>query len=54
MLGNGEALIWDPDGVLGRDGSAQTTDGYPWFIDGGRCRPVIDEWRYCGMDSRPK
>lgn len=50
MLGNGEALVWDPDGVLGPDGAARTTGGYPWLVDGRSCQPIIDDWRYCWMN----
>lgn len=49
MLGNGQGLIWDPDGVLRPSVVAVTTDGYPWGIPGDHCEIITDGWLLCSM-----
>jgi len=35
--------------VLDGNGSARTKDGYPWFLYGTMCEPIVDDWLYCNM-----
>ena len=49
FLGEGPGLVWDPEGVLQPRGSAGTRDGYPWFISGDTCEPIVGEWLYCDL-----
>jgi hypothetical protein len=49
LLGRGPGLVWDPEGVLRPRGSAQTLDGYPWYLSGYACEPIVDDWLYCDL-----